>query len=60
MHDDLAAGRLIRVLDEWELPRLTMNIAFPTRANMAAKTRLFIEFLVQEFKDRDYEAEWTR
>jgi DNA-binding transcriptional LysR family regulator len=31
IHDDLRAGRLVRVLDDWDLPRLTMNIAFPTR-----------------------------
>ncbi|TKA98622.1 MAG: LysR family transcriptional regulator, partial [Mesorhizobium sp.] len=27
---DLDAERLVRVLDDWDLPRLTMNIAFPT------------------------------
>ncbi|CVI64083.1 LysR family transcriptional regulator (plasmid) [Agrobacterium leguminum] len=56
----LRSGQLVRVLDDWDLPRLTMNIAFPTRAHLPARTRLFIEFLVKHFKERDYESEWTR
>lgn len=58
--DDLAAGRLVRVLDDWDLPRLTMNIAFPTRAHMPAKTRLFIDFLIERFRQEGFEAAWTR
>lgn len=60
VHDDLQAGRLVRVLDGWELPRLTMNIAFPSRLHMPAKTRLFIDFLLERFRREDYEAKWTR
>ena len=56
---DLAAGRLVRVLDDWDLPRLTMNIAYPTRAFLPAKTRLFIDFLVEDFRRNDYERLWT-
>lgn len=59
IQDDLAAGRLVRVLDDWDLPRLTMNIVFPTRTHLPAKTRLFIDFLVQRFKDNNYERLWT-
>jgi DNA-binding transcriptional LysR family regulator len=59
IYDDLVAGRLVRILDDWDLPRLTMNIAFPTRAHLPAKTRLFIEFLVKRFRDHDYETLWT-
>jgi DNA-binding transcriptional LysR family regulator len=59
IHEDLAAGRLVRVLDDWDLPRLTMNIAFPTRAFLPAKTRLFIDFLVEDFRRNDYERLWT-
>jgi DNA-binding transcriptional LysR family regulator len=59
IHDDLAAGRLVRVLDDWDLPRLTMNLAFPTKAFLPAKTRLFIDFLVEDFRRHDYERLWT-
>lgn len=56
---DLEAGRLVRVLDDWDLPRLTMNVAFPTKAQLPARTRLFIDFLVQRFKEHEYEKIWT-
>ena len=59
IHEDLAAGRLVRVLDDWDLPRLTMNIAYPTKAFLPAKTRLFIDFLVEDFRQHDYERLWT-
>ena len=58
--EDLASKRLVRVLDDWDLPRLTMNIAFPTKAYLPARTRLFIDYLVRRFKDNDYEAQWTK
>ncbi|MFQ8433247.1 LysR family transcriptional regulator [Amaricoccus sp. W119] len=59
IQEDLAAGRLVRVLDDWDLPRLTMNIAYPTKAFLPAKTRLFIDFLVEDFRQHDYERLWT-
>ena len=59
IHEDLAAGRLVRILDDWDLPRLTMNIAYPTKAFLPAKTRLFINFLVEDFRHHNYERLWT-
>ncbi len=60
VYDDIAAGRLVPVLDDWDLPRLTMNIAFQTRAHMPAKDRVFIEALVERFRKNDYERLWAR
>ena len=60
IYDDLVAGRLISVLDDWDLPRLTINLAFQDRRYMPAKTRLFIDFLLEHFKRCDYERYWTR
>jgi DNA-binding transcriptional LysR family regulator len=31
IHDDVVAGRLVPVLDEWDLPRLTISIAYQGR-----------------------------
>lgn len=56
---DLAAGRLVRVLDDWDLPRLTVNIAYPARAHLPAKVRLFIDYLAAEFQRKNFEALWT-
>lgn len=60
IQEHLESGRLVRVLDDWDLPRLTMNIAFPTRAHLPARTRLFIDYLVKTFRDHDYETVWTQ
>jgi DNA-binding transcriptional LysR family regulator len=60
IQEHLASGRLVRVLDEWDLPRLTMNIAFPTKAHLPARTRLFIDCLAKTFREKDYESIWTR
>lgn len=60
VHDNLVRGELVPVLDDWDLPRLTMNIAFQTRRHMPAKVRLFIDALVQRFRINDYEKLWTQ
>lgn len=60
IYDDLVAGRLLPVLDDWNLPRLTINLAFQDRRYMPAKTRLFIDFLLEHFKRNEYERYWTR
>jgi DNA-binding transcriptional LysR family regulator len=57
---DLEAGRLVRVLDDWDLPRLTMNIAFPSKYFVPLRTRLFIDFLGERFRANSFEAIWTR
>lgn len=55
---DLAAGRLVPVLPEWELPRLVTNVVFPSRANLPARTRLFIDALAAHFRAESLETRW--
>jgi DNA-binding transcriptional LysR family regulator len=57
--DDLAAGRLVRLLEAWELQRLTINIAYPTRRHLPAKVRCFVDFLVEQFATQGFERRWT-
>ena len=59
LHDDVVAGRLVPVLPEWELQRLTINIAYPTRRHLPAKVRCFVDFLVEQFAAHDFERRWT-
>jgi len=59
LYDDVVAGRLVPVLDEWDLPLLTINIAYPSRKHLSAKVRSFINFMVEEFAAHDYERKWT-
>ena len=46
--DDLAAGRLVQLLPEWELHRITLHAAYPDRRYLSAKVRSFIDFLVEK------------
>ncbi|GGE02094.1 transcriptional regulator [Aureimonas endophytica] len=59
IQNDLDAGRLVRVLDDWDLPRLTMNVAYPSKSFVPVRTRLFIDFLVERFRLNDFETLWT-
>ena len=59
VYDDLVAGRLLSVLDDWDLPRLRVNVAFQSRRFMSAKVRTFIDFLVEHFAAMDYDRKWT-
>jgi DNA-binding transcriptional LysR family regulator len=59
VYEDLAQGRLVSVLDTWDLPRLTINIAYPSRKHLSAKVRSFIDFMVEHFAREDYERKWT-
>ena len=46
VQEDIAAGRLVPVLLDWQLPMLTMNIAYQNRERLPAKIRVFTDFLV--------------
>ncbi len=58
VHEDIAAGRLVPVLTDWALPTLTMNVVFPSRTHLPARTRLFIDALVLHFRENDFERAW--
>lgn len=59
IYDDIVAGRLVPVLDAWDLPRLTINLAYPSRKHLSAKVRTFIDFIAAHFDRMDYERKWT-
>ncbi len=46
VQEDIEAGRLVPVLLDWQLPMLTMNIAYQNRERLPAKIRVFTDFLV--------------
>ncbi len=47
--DDLAAGRLIRLLPNHELGQLTVVLVYPSRRLLSAKVRSFVDFMAQAF-----------
>jgi len=59
IYDDIVAGRLVPLLDDWDLPRLTINLAYASRKHLSAKVRTFIDFMVEHFAKMDYERKWT-
>jgi DNA-binding transcriptional LysR family regulator len=59
VYDDMVAGRLVPLLDDWDLPRLTVNLAYPSRKHLSAKVRTFIDFMVEHFARMNYEQKWT-
>jgi DNA-binding transcriptional LysR family regulator len=59
LFDDIVAGRLVPILDEWDLPHLTINLAYPSRRHLSAKVRTFIDFIAEYFVRMDFERKWT-
>ena len=59
IHDDIVAGRLVPVLVDWDLPRLTINLAYQTRRHPPAKVRAFIDFFTERFERLDLPRRWT-
>lgn len=47
---DISAGKLVPVLMDWELPLLTMNVAYQNRVRLPAKIRAFSDFLVDHIR----------
>ncbi|MFP6560357.1 LysR family transcriptional regulator [Paraburkholderia sp. B3] len=60
IHDDVVAGRLVPIVDDWDLPRLKINMAYPKRQYVPSKVRAFIDFLVAHFDAMEYERRWTQ
>src|SRR6478609_9049409 len=60
VYEDIVAGRLVPVLDDWDLPRLTVNLAYPSRKHLGAKVRTFIDFMADHFARMEYERKWTQ
>lgn len=52
--EDLATGRLLRLLPEWHLPNLDIYAVYPSRSYIPLKARTFVEFLQARFGDPPY------
>lgn len=47
--DDLTAGRLVRLLPDHPLGRLSMALIYPSRRLLSAKVRSFVDFITTQF-----------
>lgn len=52
--EDLAAGRLVRVLPEWEGPEIALYAVYPPGRHLSAKVRAFVDYLVEAFGPQPY------
>jgi len=59
VYDDLVAGRLVPLMTDWKLPSMSVNLVYQHRRLVPAKTRAFIDFLVEDFERQDYQRRWN-
>jgi DNA-binding transcriptional LysR family regulator len=48
--DDLAAGRLLHVLPEWQVPPTPVSLVYPSREHLPARARAFRDFVISWFE----------
>ncbi len=53
--DDLAAGRLVPVLDRWTAREDPISALYPHSRHLSAKVRLFVEHLAESFAARPWD-----
>ena len=46
---EVRAGRLVRLLPGFELPRVPISAVYPSRRHLSAKVRAFVDFLAERF-----------
>ena len=50
--DDLAQGRLVQLLPDWQAPAAVVHAVFPSRRGLLPAVRALLDFLAQEFAQR--------
>jgi DNA-binding transcriptional LysR family regulator len=58
VHDDIIAGRLVPVLDDWQLPKLTINLAYQSRRHQPEKIRVFTQALAERIERLELAKKW--
>jgi DNA-binding transcriptional LysR family regulator len=48
VHEDLAAGRLVRLFPKWSVGTLPVYVAYPSRRHLATKVRAFVDLLASQ------------
>lgn len=49
LRDDLASGRLVRLLPDHHIGRMSVVLVYPSRRLLSAKVRSFVDFMVGQF-----------
>tara|TARA_R110002110_G_scaffold14704_4_gene67748 strand:+ start:4117 stop:5031 length:915 start_codon:yes stop_codon:yes gene_type:complete len=48
-YEHMKSGALVRVLEDWSVPPLTLHVIYPHARHLAAKVRAFVDFTVEKF-----------
>ncbi len=49
--DQIRAGQLVRILSEYPAPSLPIHVIYPSRRNLAMRTRILMDFLAEQVGD---------
>jgi DNA-binding transcriptional LysR family regulator len=49
--DDLRAGRLVRLLNDYPSHRVPIYLVYPSRRNLAPRTRVVMDFVLEQYRD---------
>jgi DNA-binding transcriptional LysR family regulator len=55
----LQSGALVRVLPEWYTEAGVISLYFAAKKLMPAKTRVFVDFIVEKFRTERYAEQWS-
>jgi DNA-binding transcriptional LysR family regulator len=58
--EDLAEGRLVALLPEYEPPAASIFAVYPSRRHLSAKVRVFVDFLAARFAGASWHARTAR
>lgn len=58
IYDELLEGRLIPVMLDWKLPEMLISLVYRRRKLIPGKTRAFLDFMLDDFHENDYEKRW--
>lgn len=48
--DDLRSGNLVRLLNDYAWHRVSVNLVYPSRRNLAPRTRVVMNFLLEQYR----------
>jgi DNA-binding transcriptional LysR family regulator len=55
----LESGSLVRVLPDWYTEHTVISLYFSAKKLMPAKTRVFVDFIVEKFKTQQLSKKWS-
>jgi DNA-binding transcriptional LysR family regulator len=55
----LESGRLVRVLPDWYSDHGVISMYFSAKKLMPAKTRVFVDFIVEKFRTQQLSKKWS-